>query len=193
MLRDLLVAGEPLVDKAIRSVAVYLFLIGLLRIAGKREFSQLNNGDLVVLLLLSNTVQNAIIGSDNSLWGGLFGATILVVANRVLVRLSYDRPWLIRLAEGTPTTLITHGRFNLRNLRRELVSRAQLLAAVRRQGATGLKDVDMAVLEPNGALTVELHDRMGEVLERLRRIEARLDSPGEGGPRPREGEPPDRP
>jgi uncharacterized membrane protein YcaP (DUF421 family) len=192
MLHDLLVAGEPLLDKAIRSVAVYLFLIGLLRIAGKREFSQLNNGDLVVLLLLSNTVQNAIIGSDNSLWGGLFGAAVLVIANRVLVRLSYDRSWLIRLVEGTPTTLITHGRLNLRNLKRELVNRQQLLAAVRRQGATGLKDVDMAVLEPNGALTVELHDRMGEVLERLRRIEERLDSQGGGGSVPSEPGPPER-
>ena len=180
MLHDLLVSGEPLLDKAIRSIAVYLFLIGLLRIAGKREFSQLNNGDLVVLLLLSNTVQNAIIGNDLSLWGGLFGALVLVVANRVLIRFSYDRSWLVKLVEGTPTTLITRGRLNLRNLKSELVNREQLLAAVRRQGAISLKDVDTAVLEPNGALTVELHDRMGEVIERLRRIEARLDAERDG-------------
>jgi uncharacterized membrane protein YcaP (DUF421 family) len=180
MVHDLLVSGEPLLDKAIRSVAVYLFLIALLRIAGKREFSQLNNGDLVVLLLLANTVQNAIIGNDSSLWGGLFGALVLVVANRVLVRFTYDRTWLVRLVEGTPTTLITRGRLNSRNLRRELVNREQLLAAVRRQGATSLRDVDMAVLEPTGALTVELHDRIGEVLERLGRIEARLDSKPRG-------------
>ena len=180
MVHDLLVSGEPLLNKAIRSVAVYLFLIGLLRIAGKREFSQLNNGDLVVLLLLANTVQNAIIGNDISLWGGLFGALVLVVANRVLVRFTYDRSWLVRLVEGTPTTLVARGRLNSRNLKRELVNREQLLAAVRRQGATSLKDVDLAVLEPTGALTVELHDRIGEVLERLRRIEARLDSEGRG-------------
>jgi uncharacterized membrane protein YcaP (DUF421 family) len=176
MVHDLLVSGEPLLDKAIRSVAVYLFLIILLRIAGKREFSQLNNGDLVVLLLLSNTVQNAIIGNDVSLWGGLFGAFVLVVGNRALVRLTYDRSWLVKVVEGTPTTLIHRGRLIARNLKHELVNREQLLAAVRRQGATRVEDVDMAVLEPNGALTVELHDRMGEVLERLRRIEARLDA-----------------
>jgi uncharacterized membrane protein YcaP (DUF421 family) len=181
MIHNLFVAGEPLLDKAIRSVLVYLFLIALLRIAGKREFAQLNNGDLVVLLLLSNTVQNAIIGNDNSLWGGLFGAFVLVVANRVLVRFVYDRQWLIRMVEGTPTTLITRGRLNRRNLKHELITNEQIMAAVRHQGATRLRDVDLAVIEPNGALTVELHDRIGEVLERLRRIEERLDStPGSG-------------
>jgi uncharacterized membrane protein YcaP (DUF421 family) len=178
MIHDLFVAGEPLLDKAIRSVLVYLFLIALLRYAGKREFSQLNNGDLVVLLLLSNTVQNAIIGNDNSLWGGLFGAAVLLATNRLLVRSTYGRDWLIRMVEGTPTTLITHGRLNRRNLRHEEITNEQIMAAVRRQGATKLADVDLAVLEPNGALTVELHDRIGEVLERLRRIEARLDSSG---------------
>jgi uncharacterized membrane protein YcaP (DUF421 family) len=176
MIHDLFVAGEPLLDKAIRSVLVYLFLVALLRIAGKREFAQLNNGDLVVLLLLSNTVQNAIIGNDNSVWGGLFGAFVLVVTNRLLTRFVYDRQWLIRMVEGTPTTLITHGRLNRRNLKDELITNEQIMAAVRRQGATKLADVDLAVVEPNGALTVELHDRMGEVLERLRRIEERLDS-----------------
>jgi uncharacterized membrane protein YcaP (DUF421 family) len=181
MAHDLFVAGEPLLDKAIRSVVVYLFLVFLLRIAGKREFAQLNNGDLVVLLLLSNTVQNAIIGNDNSLWGGLFGAAVLVVANRFLTRVGYDQPWMTRLFEGTPTTLITHGRLNRRNLRHELITREQILAAVRHQGATKLGDVDLAVVEPNGALTVELHDRIGEVLERLRRIEERLPSSGPGG------------
>src|SRR5262245_20089932 len=174
MIHDLFVAGEPLLDKAIRSVLVYLFLVALLRIAGKREFAQLNNGDLVVLLLLSNTVQNAIIGNDNSLWGGLFGATVLVVANRLLVRFAYDREWVIKLAEGTPTTLIKHGRLERRNLKHELITNEQIMAAVRRQGAARLSDVDLAVVEPNGALTVELHDRIGEVLERLGRIEARL-------------------
>lgn len=177
MIHDLFVAGEPLLDKAIRSVLVYLFLVGLLRIAGKREFAQLNNGDLVVLLLLSNTVQNAIIGNDNSLWGGLFGAAVLVACNRLLIRSSYGRGWIIKLVEGTPTTLITHGRLHRRNLRRELITNEQILSAVRHQGAGKLSDVDLAVMEPNGALTVELHDRMGEVLERLRRIETRLDSP----------------
>lgn len=180
MIHDLFVAGEPLLDKAIRSVLVYLFLIGLLRIAGKREFSQLNNGDFVVLLLLSNTVQNAIIGSDNSLWGGLFGAAVLVAANRLLVRATYNRGWLVRMIEGTPTTLISHGRLNRRNLKHEAITNEQIMAAVRHQGATSLRDVDLTVLEPNGTLTVELHDRIAEVLERLRRIEERMDSTSGG-------------
>lgn len=174
MIHNLFVAGAPLAEKAIRSILVYLFLVLLLRLAGKREFAQLNNGDLVVLLLLSNTVQNAIIGNDNSLWGGLFGAAVLIAANRLLNRATYDRPWLIRMIDGTPTTLISHGRIRTKNLREELITREQLLAAVRRQGATNVSDVDLAVIEPSGALTVELHDRMGEVLERLGRIEAEV-------------------
>src|SRR5919201_2172070 len=106
MIHDLFASGVPLLEKAVRSVAVYLFLLAVLRIAGKREIAQLNNFDFVVLLLLSNTVQNAIIGSDDSLWGGLFGAAVLVAANRLLVRATYDRGWLVRMIEGTPTTLI---------------------------------------------------------------------------------------
>src|ERR671934_102198 len=81
MIHDLFAAGIPLGEKAIRSVAVYLFLVAVLRLAGKREIAQLNNFDFVVLLLLSNTVQNAIIGDDNSLWGGLLGAAALLAGD----------------------------------------------------------------------------------------------------------------
>lgn len=105
MTRDLLVAQLPLLDKVLRTIAVYLFLVLALRLAGKRELAQLNSFDLVVLLLLSNTVQNAIIGPDNSLLGGLLGAAVLLAANYTTVRLGFQYLALARALEGTPTTL----------------------------------------------------------------------------------------
>jgi uncharacterized membrane protein YcaP (DUF421 family) len=117
MARDLLVAQIPLLDKVLRTIAVYLFLVLALRLAGKRELAQLNSFDLVVLLL-SNTVQNAIIGPDNSLLGGLLGAAVLLVANYSTVRLGFQHPALARALEGTPTTLVQDGKMLDDNLRR---------------------------------------------------------------------------
>jgi uncharacterized membrane protein YcaP (DUF421 family) len=174
MARDLLVAQIPLLEKVLRSIAVYLFLVLALRLAGKRELAQLNSFDLVVLLLLSNTVQNAIIGADNSLVGGLLGATVLLGANYLTVRLGFRHPAVARTLEGTPTVLVQKGRTLDGNLRRYLITKEELMAAVRRQGARNLEDIEVVVLEANGALTVEQHDRSEQILARLNRIEAAL-------------------
>jgi uncharacterized membrane protein YcaP (DUF421 family) len=174
MARDMLVVQIPLLEKVLRSIAVYLFLVLALRLGGKRELAQLNSLDLVVLLLLSNTVQNAIIGADNSLVGGLIGATVLLAANYLIVRLGFRHPAVSRALEGTATTLVRKGRILDGNLRRYLITKEELMAAVRRQGARNLKDLDVVVLEANGALTVEQRDRSAQVLERLDRIEAAL-------------------
>jgi uncharacterized membrane protein YcaP (DUF421 family) len=183
MTRDLLVAQIPLLEKVLRSIAVYLFLVVALRLGGKRELAQLNSFDLVVLLLLSNTVQNAIIGDDNSLLGGLFGAAVLLAANYGIVRLGFRHPRLERALEGTPTVLVQDGRTLDGNLRRYLISREELMAAVRRQGARNLEDIEVVVLEANGALTVEQRDRTADLLRRLDRIEAALvRDPGPGSP-----------
>src|SRR3979409_1456105 len=118
---DLFVPGVPLLEKTIRTLVVYgAVLIGL-RLAGKRELSQLNPFDLVVLLLLSNTVQNAIIGNDNSLIGGLFGAPVLLGVNSVVVRLLYRYGKLDKL-EGKPDTLIRKGRLVRPHLNREMIT-----------------------------------------------------------------------
>ena len=174
MARDMLVVQIPLLEKVLRSIAVYLFLVLALRLGGKREMAQLNSLDLVVLLLLSNTVQNAIIGADDSLVGGLIGATVLLAANYLIVRLGFRHPAVWRALEGTATTLVRKGRILDGNLRRYLITREELMAAVRRQGARNLKDLDVVVLEANGALTVEQRDRSAQMLERLDRIEAAL-------------------
>jgi uncharacterized membrane protein YcaP (DUF421 family) len=174
MVRDLLVVQIPVAEKVLRSIAVYLFLVVALRLGGKRELAQLNTFDLVVLLLLSNTVQNAIIGSDNSLSGGLLGAAVLLGVNYLVVRVGFRHPAVARILEGTPTVLVDRGRPQEANLRRYLISTEELLAAVRRQGARDLHDVDAVVLEANGTFTVQQHDRTASLLHRLARIEAML-------------------
>src|SRR3954451_13230284 len=102
----------PLLEKVIRTVVVYGALAVLLRLAGKRDLAQLNTFDLVVVLLLSNVVQNAIIGNDNSLTGGLLGAAVLIVVNSLVVRASVASPAIAKLFEGTETRLVENGRYD---------------------------------------------------------------------------------
>jgi len=149
---DLFIPGAPLIEKLARTVLVYAFLIVGLRVAGKRELSQLNSFDLVVLLLLSNTVQNAIIGNDNSLIGGLFGATVLLAVNWLLIRTLYRRGQLDKL-EGAPDVLIKNGRLRRTHLEREMITVAELEAAARRQGIESLAHVSECRLETGGALS----------------------------------------
>ncbi|MCX6551054.1 MAG: DUF421 domain-containing protein [Acidobacteria bacterium] len=151
--QSLMQPGIPVLEKILRPVLVYVFLIVGLRLAGKRELAQLNPFDLVVLLTISNTVQNAIIGNDNSLAGGLIGAATLLVANWVVVRWSYHHPRVERLIEGTPTVLIDGGRIDASTLAAEFVSVDELSSAARRQGLLSLDDVERAVLEPGGSIT----------------------------------------
>ena len=173
---DLVVPGVPLVEKLVRTLLVYAFLLVGLRVAGKREMSQLNSFDLVVLLLLSNTVQNAIIGSDNSLTGGLFGAAVLLLFNAALVRVLYHYGKLDQL-EGTPETLMRNGRFVRHNLERELITVAELESAARKQGIESLAHVRECRLETGGALSfVERHPNSDEVRHHeLVALLARLD------------------
>jgi uncharacterized membrane protein YcaP (DUF421 family) len=153
MTHDLFVLGVPVAEKLVRTVCVYGFLLVGLRLAGKRELGQLNPFDLVVLLLLSNTVQNAIIGNDNSLLGGIIGATALLVLNWVVVRFLYTHPATARWIEGDADVLIERGKLHDVRLKRELITRGELEAAARRQGIEGLHQVETCRLEVGGALT----------------------------------------
>src|SRR2546430_14339296 len=152
MSQDLFALGIPIGEKLLRTVIVYAFLLIGLRLAGKRELTQLNPFDLVVLLLLSNTVQNAIIGEDNSLAGGILGAATLLVLNGVLVRLLF-RWGKLDTIEGRPDLLIRNGRVLRHHLERELITLAELEAAARRQGLESLAHVKHCRLETGGALT----------------------------------------
>jgi uncharacterized membrane protein YcaP (DUF421 family) len=149
----LFVPSLPILEKIIRPIIIYFFLVLVFRLSGKRELVQLNPFDLVVLLTISNTVQNAIIGDDNSLAGGMIGATSLVITNYLVVRFLYDHRKLDQLVEGSADVLIQGGKIRKNNLKRELITMAQLEAAARKQGFGALSEVDQCILEPGGTLS----------------------------------------
>ena len=185
---DIFVMGAPVVEKILRPILVYVFLVVVLRIFGKRELAQLNPFDLVVLLSLSNTVQNAIIGNDNSLSGGLLGALALLAMNYAVVRYLFRHRRLDQLLEGKPTTLIENGKVQRVALARELMTHAELMTVLHRQGFDTLHDVERCVLEPGGTFHVQRKSpadeevKHAEVMRVLADIRARLEAI-EAGPR----------
>jgi uncharacterized membrane protein YcaP (DUF421 family) len=174
--KDMFVLGLPLAEKILRPIFVYAFLVISLRLSGKRELVQLNPFDLVVLLTLSNTVQNAIIGDDNSVSGGIIGATSLLAVNYLVVRFLYGHKRIDQLVEGSADVLIENGTVRLERLKKELISPTQLEAAARKQGFESLNDVQKCILEPGGNLTFigkkpATDDiRHQEVVERLKNL-----------------------
>jgi uncharacterized membrane protein YcaP (DUF421 family) len=152
LLHDMFALGVPVTEKVLRAVVVYACLIIGLRLAGKRELAQLNPFDLVVLLTISNTVQNAIIGDDNSVTGGLIGAGTLLVINHVVVRYLYAHERLERLIAGDADVLIENGRARFDRLKREWITLSELEAAAHKQGFASLDEVERAILEPGGSI-----------------------------------------
>jgi uncharacterized membrane protein YcaP (DUF421 family) len=176
MWTDLTHLGVSVPDKLLRTVAVYLVLAVLLRLAGKRELAQLNTFDLVVMLLLSNVVQNAVIGPDNSVTGGVLGAAVLIAVNAVVVRATRASGLASSLIDGTPTILARDGQWDHDALRREGLREADVDAAVRRQNATGIHAIALVALDAGGALVVTLKaDAEPATLADVRRLEAKLD------------------
>lgn len=155
MLQSMFHLELPLLEKIIRPVIVYLVLIGFLRLFGKRELAQLNPFDLVVLLSLSNTVQNAIIGNDNSVTGGIVGAFSLLAINWLLMRLLYAHPKLNEALEGDPTTLITDGVPDRKAMKAQGLTDKDLLSVLHKQSYDRYEDVRTCVLEPNGTFFME--------------------------------------
>lgn len=176
------VLGLPITEKILRPVIVYVFLILGLRLAGKRELAQLNPFDLVVLLTLSNTVQNAIIGDDNSVSGGIIGATTLLALNYAVARFLFDHEKLDRIVEGDPDELITDGRVREDRMRAELITRNELEAAAHKQGFASLEDIDRAILDPGGSISFfakkPTHEdtRHQELLARLDSLSAQVEA-----------------
>ena len=152
-LSDMFVLTLPIAEKMLRPIVVYVFLILGLRIAGKREMAQVNPFDLVVLLTISNTVQNAIIGEDNSVTGGVIGALTLLVVNYLVVRFLYNHEKLDRLIEGDPDVLIDNGVVQINALKKELITRSELEAAAHKQGFSTLEEIDRAILDPGGTMS----------------------------------------
>ena len=172
-LQNMFVLGLPVIEKILRPVLVYAFLVIGLRLAGKRELAQLNPFDLVVLLTLSNTVQNAIIGDDNSVTGGVIGAATLLIVNYLVVRFLYHNHKLEEVVEGKEIYLIRDGKIVQEAMEGELVTLEELRAAARKQGYVSLDDIESAVLEPEGAMSFITHipapeeQRHRELLDRI--------------------------
>lgn len=165
----------PILEKLLRPIIVYLVLVLLLRIFGKRELAQLNPFDLVVLLSLSNTVQNAIIGDDNSVSGGVIGAFGLLAINWLVVRVLFRSKKLTRVVEGRAALLIHNGRVDEKALERESLTREALLEVVHRQGFNNFSEVRRCELEPNGTFYVEAFEP-NQADKRHAELMARLDS-----------------
>ena len=149
---DMFVLSLPWAEKVLRPLIVYVFLVVCLRLAGKHQLAQLNPFDLVVLLTLSNTVQNAIIGEDNSVTGGLIGAATLLIANYFVVRFLFSHERLDRLVEGDADVLIENGKLLEDRMKQELLTKMELETAAHRQGFASLDEVQRAVIEPGGTI-----------------------------------------
>jgi uncharacterized membrane protein YcaP (DUF421 family) len=179
----------PFWEKVIRTVVIYALIAVLFRLGGKRGLAALNNLDFVVMFLLANVVQNAIIGNDNSVTGGAIGAVTLLVVNAAVNRLAVYSSWFARVFDGTGTTVIRDGALVPGAVRRLGMSRQELEHAVRLQNGDDLRQVDSGVLEPGGQLVLTLKaEEQGATrgdIERLRaqlaRIEGMLQGTGSAG------------
>lgn len=148
----------PWWELLLRGSLVYLALFLIFRLSGKRQVGQLTPFDLVLLLIISNAVQNAMVGPDTSLVGGLIVAVVLILWNRLLGYLSTRSHRLERLIEGRPEVVVHRGRVYEDVLRRNDISLDELRAALRRNGAFDIGEVEYALLETNGALSVKKRD-----------------------------------
>lgn len=179
---QLFALGVPPADKLVRTVVVYLGIALAVRLAGKRDLAQLNSFDLVVTLLLANVVQNAIIGPDNSLIGGLLGVAVLLTINSAVVRFVSRHDWAVHMFEGSKTTLVKDGRYIESALRREGLRKADIEVALRQQNANGPQEVAEATLTPGGAIIVWLkpqamaarRDDLDVLRQRVDELERRL-------------------
>jgi len=138
----------------LRCVVVYFVLLGMLRLAGKRELGQMTPFDLVVLLIIANAVQNAMVGPDTSLSGGLIAALTLITVNAIVNRTILRSGWLRQQVEGSPTLLVNNGILIRAHLVQEGLTEDVVLQALREHGVEDLQHVKMAVLEVDGTISV---------------------------------------
>lgn len=145
---------EGFVIIALKSIAVYVFIVAAIRLFGKNEFSQLSVVDLVFILLISNSVQNAMVGTDTSLSGGLFAAFALFATNFIFKKLELAFPGLSKVVEGEPVVLVYQGKIIANGLSKASLNEEQLNAAIREHGILKLEEVDLAVFEVDGNISV---------------------------------------
>lgn len=161
----------------LRSVAVYLFIIFAIRLFGKRELSQISVIDLVFILLLSNSVQNAMVGSNSSLEGGLIAAISLFIANYILKKITFKNKNLKHIFNTEPVLLIHNGKVNNKNLDAEELTMAELETAIREHGIESVKNVKLAMIEPDGNISIISNDQSLHIIHRkkLHRIISKIE------------------
>ena len=137
---------------------VYLFIIIAIRLSGKKELAQLSVIDLVFILLISNAVQNAMVGSDSSLGGGIVAATSLFIVNYLFKHIMYHFPKVNKLIQGEPLLLIYHGKLNTKNVTAAKISIKEIMEIIREHGVAVVEQVDLAVLEVDGNISVMSHE-----------------------------------
>ena len=146
--------GSSWQERAVRAIIVYVFLLVLFRIFGRRELGQLTGFDIIVLLTVSNILQNAMIGNDNSVTGGIVGAAVLLAANLTLALIVFRSRRAERVVEGSPRVLIHDGVLQHDQIKMELLTEQDVLSAVHREGLDSFSDVRLAIAEPNGMISV---------------------------------------
>lgn len=149
----------PWWELVVRGLMVYVFLIALLRLTGKRQIGQLSPFDLVLLLILSNAVQNSMNAGDNSLIGGLISATTLVAINYLVGLITFKSKKLEAIIEGRPQVLIHQGKLYEEVMNEAKLTRHELDSTLRQSGFFEIKDVKLAILENNGSVTVQGFDK----------------------------------
>jgi uncharacterized membrane protein YcaP (DUF421 family) len=185
---DMFALHLPVLEKALRPIIVYLFLLAAFRMTGKRQLAQFTTFDFVLFLMLGNIVQNAIIGDDNSVTGGLIGAGVLLAFDVGVARLLFSLPMFNKIVNGDATTLIDQGQIRQDGLKKLRITKGELTSLIRRQNFTSIREVQLAEVEPTGAIVMEgFHPNAGErhiaeILERLTRIEAALTQPAPASP-----------
>ena len=146
-------------EKILRSLLVFVFLAIALRLGGKRELAQINVLDLAVLLLASNALQNALIGNDSTVTGGVIGAGTLFLANYVFVRVTYRNARIRRVLEGRPRVLLRDGKLDRRAMTKEAITEEELVDQMLDKGMTDFSQVGLIVLETNGKLVYLTEDQ----------------------------------
>lgn len=145
---------NPYLDIILRSASVYFFMLIALRIFGKKELSQLNTADVILILLISNSVQNAMVGSDTSLWGGLAAAAVLFIINYILKKLMYKFPKFNNLMQEKPEVLIHDGKIDFKALSKLNITSDEIQEAMREHGVEHFSDVKLAMLEIDGNISI---------------------------------------
>ena len=165
MWHNLVSIGSSWQERAIRAMVVYLFLLVLFRVFGRRELGQLTGFDIIVLLTISNILQNSMIGNDNSVTGGMIGAAVLLAANLTLAYVVFRSRRAERLVEGGPKILVQDGKLEETQMRSELLTEQDLISAVHREGLESFDDVHLAIAEPNGMISIIPRARSGHTAE----------------------------